>query len=360
MDADDTELILQVFIFPSGLAPKLIYNCLQEQKDFFINELVKDGYAPRKSVEIEFKLALDFLTYLVESVNFKSVVSTGTFSCLSLFQILIDVHFSCFFTERNAISFITMQSLLSIPKFLIEKINVGKFDTILFPVIEIKIFQYGTLVVTEAADIHSVVDEVTKSWKNLRQPWVVRKVLVQENVKEKFLSLLEKNLPKIDDVYQADKMIVQAYGSIVKDLQEKGIKLIQSSNDDTFKATIAIGVPISHLKKNKTPTLPIIVLDSFRTVKEGIDLANKEGNKEFVSIWSENITETFEYVKNIKASTVWVNCHGVLDKNCPFVIERFKYNMKCGKFNVDRFRIFFKFFFIIFLFFLLFFAILLQ
>lgn len=330
------------FTMPNCFEPTQFYNFMIEQKDFILKESLKDGYAPMEVIEKEFNLALEFVKYSedlksgnkisTEMINLKDREKIGCFS-YCLFHLLLDMYCSCYVNYTTAYYY-TLTSLISIPRAINKNFNLNEtkqLDHVKCDESSFKSSNYATLILTENADIHSVVDEVVKSWKNLRSPWNIRKILVQENIKDKFLSLLEKNLPKIDPIYEADAGLVQDFQSGLKSLAEKGIKLVQASNNDTLKATVAIGVPMTHVGVMQMQSVPIIVLDSFRTSKEAINLADTEGKGEFVSIWSENVTETFEYVKCLNSSTIWVNCHGVFNPKCPVSIYGIKYCMQNGK-----------------------------
>jgi phenylacetaldehyde dehydrogenase len=51
------------------------------------------------------------------------------------------------------------------------------------------------------------------------------------------------------------------------------------------------------------------------------DLVSKANDTDFglaASIWSQNISRVLELVPRIKAGTIWVNTHSVLDANMPF------------------------------------------
>lgn len=316
-------MAINITIPPNILTPTKFYNILVKDKDVILNELFLDAYASKENIEKEFNMALDFIKY-VESLKLKSdlkILDDLHFTSYNLFQVLVDAYISCFATKGAR--FTTLIILIGLLKafFFCSTQTAESMKT------SLDVTNYATLIVTENADLHSVVDEITKSYKDVRAPWVIRNILVEENIKDKFLALLEKSLPKVEERY----VFNQAYEWNVKNLTSKGIKLIQASNNDEVKATVAIGVPMSHVKETLKPSIPIIVLDSFRTTKEGVALANKEGRGEFVSVWSENITEAFEYVKCLKASTIWINCHGYLHPKCPFVLNGVKYSMKDGK-----------------------------
>ena len=51
------------------------------------------------------------------------------------------------------------------------------------------------------------------------------------------------------------------------------------------------------------------------------DLVHKANDTDFglaASIWSQNISRVLELIPRIKAGTIWVNTHSVLDANMPF------------------------------------------
>ena len=51
------------------------------------------------------------------------------------------------------------------------------------------------------------------------------------------------------------------------------------------------------------------------------DLINKANDNQYglsASIWSQNISKVNMLIPQIKAGTVWVNCHSVFDTNLPF------------------------------------------
>jgi phenylacetaldehyde dehydrogenase len=63
---------------------------------------------------------------------------------------------------------------------------------------------------------------------------------------------------------------------------------------------------------------PVLVAMPYRDID---DLLNKANDTDFglaASVWSQNLSRVMEIVPRVRAGTVWVNTHGVLDSNMPF------------------------------------------
>ena len=63
---------------------------------------------------------------------------------------------------------------------------------------------------------------------------------------------------------------------------------------------------------------PVLVAMPFRTAKEAIGIANKTIFGLAASVHTEQLTLALETAKNIKAGTVWINCHNVFDAAAGF------------------------------------------
>lgn len=59
--------------------------------------------------------------------------------------------------------------------------------------------------------------------------------------------------------------------------------------------------------------MPQLDILTFRTTKEATSLASDSVHDVRASIWTENITLAMEVMKNISASTVWINCANEYD-----------------------------------------------
>jgi phenylacetaldehyde dehydrogenase len=63
---------------------------------------------------------------------------------------------------------------------------------------------------------------------------------------------------------------------------------------------------------------PVLVATPFDEVEEIAALANGTGYGLAASIWSNDLKRVNRLIPRIKAGTVWVNCHGLLDNALPF------------------------------------------
>lgn len=63
---------------------------------------------------------------------------------------------------------------------------------------------------------------------------------------------------------------------------------------------------------------PVLTLLSFRTLKEGVALANNTRYGLAASVWSENVNRALETASQLKAGVVWINCTNQFDASCGF------------------------------------------
>jgi phenylacetaldehyde dehydrogenase len=63
---------------------------------------------------------------------------------------------------------------------------------------------------------------------------------------------------------------------------------------------------------------PVVVAQPFDDLGEVARLANSSIYGLAASIWTKDVSKVFKLVSKIKAGTVWVNCHNVLDPTMPF------------------------------------------
>jgi aldehyde dehydrogenase (NAD+) len=63
---------------------------------------------------------------------------------------------------------------------------------------------------------------------------------------------------------------------------------------------------------------PVVVMMSFRTPEEAVELANDTRYGLAASVWSENINQALHVAPRIKAGTVWINCTNLFDAAAGF------------------------------------------
>ena len=63
---------------------------------------------------------------------------------------------------------------------------------------------------------------------------------------------------------------------------------------------------------------PVVTVLPFTDEEEAIRLANDTPMGLTASLWTNDLKKTLDYVPRLKAGTVWVNCHNLIDPNMPF------------------------------------------
>jgi len=82
--------------------------------------------------------------------------------------------------------------------------------------------------------------------------------------------------------------------------------------------TILTGVGASARVAQEEIFGPVLVATPFDDVDEIAALANNTAYGLSASIWSNDLKRVHRLIPRIKAGTVWVNCHGLLDNALPF------------------------------------------
>jgi phenylacetaldehyde dehydrogenase len=63
---------------------------------------------------------------------------------------------------------------------------------------------------------------------------------------------------------------------------------------------------------------PVVVAMPYDDVDDAVRLANDTPYGLGASIWSNDLARVHRLIPRIKAGTVWVNCHSMLDPSLPF------------------------------------------
>lgn len=170
----------------------------------------------------------------------------------------------------------------------------------------------STVIVTASADIESASDFVAGCFQS-EDLNLIRCVLVQASTEEKFTNLLEAKL-NIMNIKSLDEPTLSKLKNQLNEFRKKGLRLIETSNNYPGLKAAIIKCPRSLITSDD---LPIVNLEIFRTIKEGISFAKTSVS---VGLWCDNVSTSFEYINSLpNAQQIWLNsAHGTIHPKIPF------------------------------------------
>ncbi len=189
-------------------------------------------------------------------------------------------------------------------------------------------------IVFDDADLDAAVEGVVDAiWFNQGQVCCAgSRLLVQENVAEKFYAKLKRRMENLRVGNPLNKAI--DVGAIVDASQLKQISsLVEAGKQEGvchqascplptdgyyFPPTLFTDVSPSAKIAQEEIFGPVLVAMTFRTPAEAVDLANNTRYGLAASIWSENVNLTLDVAPKVKAGVVWINCTNVFDAAAGF------------------------------------------
>uniref|UniRef100_A0A7G3A7Y0 Putative aldehyde dehydrogenase n=1 Tax=Lutzomyia longipalpis TaxID=7200 RepID=A0A7G3A7Y0_LUTLO len=207
---------------------------------------------------------------------------------------------------------------------------------------------FGTLLVTEFSDLQSASDVLAESFSDNTSPWKIRNLLLQESVEEKFLELVMPKLEKYPQVYLSSQEFHDNFKGAITAATKMSLKLFSNPKDEgDVKPTIVLGQNRSYFDKPGSDSAPIVVMNIFRTVKEGIGMANAF-NGGSVSVWCEKLSIAYEIAHGLNVPIVWINSLAKFTPEVPFsfifggitygseiaVLEKMLFQKRYGRNNV--------------------------
>ncbi len=190
-------------------------------------------------------------------------------------------------------------------------------------------------VVFEDADLDSVVEGVVDAiWFNQGEVCCAgSRILVQESVEEELERKLRDRMETLRMGDPLDKGV--DVGAIVAPVQldrirglvergeEEGAEVWQPSWSEPregwfYPPTLCTNVSPAATLAQVEVFGPVVVMMSFRTPDEAVELANNTRYGLAASVWSENINQALDVAPRIKAGTVWVNCTNLFDAASGF------------------------------------------
>lgn len=190
-------------------------------------------------------------------------------------------------------------------------------------------------VVFDDADLDGAVEGVVDAiWFNQGQVCCAgSRLLVQENVAERFISKLKARMQHMRVGDPLDKCIDM--GAIVDQTQwdtvDGWVKTGAAEGGEVFQPDISLPEQGCFYRPTLITNLepaaetvqeeifgPVLVSLTFRKPAEAIALANNTRYGLAASIWSDNINLALDVASKVKAGSVWVNCTNLFDAASGF------------------------------------------
>ena len=190
-------------------------------------------------------------------------------------------------------------------------------------------------IVFEDADLDSVVEGVVDAiWFNQGQVCCAgSRILAQEGIADALQRKLRARMETLRVGDPLDKGI--DIGAIIAPVQlEKIQQLVQQGEEEGaqmwqpswscpkdgyfFPPTLFTDVSPAATIAQVEIFGPVVVMMSFRTPAEAIELANNTRFGLAASVWTENINLALDIAPKVKAGTVWINCTNVFDAASGF------------------------------------------
>ena len=189
--------------------------------------------------------------------------------------------------------------------------------------------------VFEDADLDSVVEGVVDAiWFNQGQVCCAgSRILAQEGVAERLSERLRERMETLRVGNPLDKAVdigaivapvqLERIERLVKQGVEEGASLWQPSwscpqEGCFYPPTLFTDVSPAATIAQEEIFGPVVVLMTFRTPAEAVEIANNTRYGLAASVWTENINLALDVAPKIKAGTVWVNCTNVFDAASGF------------------------------------------
>jgi len=190
-------------------------------------------------------------------------------------------------------------------------------------------------IVFEDADLDSVVEGVVDAiWFNQGQVCCAgSRILAQEGIAESLTAKLKARMERLRVGDPLDKGI--DIGAIIAPVQLKKIEelVLRGAEEGAsiwqpgwsrprdgyfYPPTLCTDVSPAATIAQVEIFGPVVVLMTFRTPRESVELANNTRYGLAASVWTENINLALDIAPQLKAGTVWINCTNVFDAASGF------------------------------------------
>ncbi len=190
-------------------------------------------------------------------------------------------------------------------------------------------------VVFDDADLDSVVEGVVDAiWFNQGQVCCAgSRILVQEPVADRLIEKLRARMEILRVGNPLDKAV--DLGAIIAPVQLERIERLVAEGKAEgatcwqpgwscptegwfYPPTLFTNVAPASTIAQEEIFGPVVVLMTFRTPGEAVELANNTRYGLAASVWTENLNTALDLAPAIKAGTVWINCTNVFDAASGF------------------------------------------
>ncbi|MFI5234799.1 MAG: aldehyde dehydrogenase family protein [Gemmatimonadales bacterium] len=190
-------------------------------------------------------------------------------------------------------------------------------------------------IVFDNADLDSVVEGVVDAiWFNQGQVCCAgSRILVQEGTADRLVRKLRARMETLRVGDPLDKAV--DIGAIVAPVQLKRIEQLVKQGEDEgavrwqpswscptegwfYPPTLFTNVSPAATIAQEEIFGPVVVLMTFRTPEEAVEMANNTRYGLAASVWTDNINLALDVAPKLKAGTVWVNCTNMFDAASGF------------------------------------------
>jgi aldehyde dehydrogenase (NAD+) len=190
-------------------------------------------------------------------------------------------------------------------------------------------------IVFEDADLDGAIEGVVDAiWFNQGQVCCAgSRLLVQENIAERFISKLKERMghlrvgDPLDKSIDIGAVIDQTQWDTIHGWVQKGVaeggEIFQPEINIPAKGcfyppTLITGLEPAAETVQEEIFGPVLVSLTFRSPQEAIELANNTRYGLAASVWSDNINLALDVASKVKAGSVWVNCTNLFDAAAGF------------------------------------------
>ncbi len=190
-------------------------------------------------------------------------------------------------------------------------------------------------IVFEDADLDSVVEGVVDAiWFNQGQVCCAgSRILAQEGVAERLTAKLRARMETLRVGDPLDKAVdigaiiapvqLEKITALVRQGEEEGATMWQPSwscptEGCFYPPTLFTDVAPSATIAQVEIFGPVVVMMTFRTPTEAVELANNTRYGLAASVWTESVNLALDIAPKLAAGTVWVNCTNMFDASAGF------------------------------------------